>query len=169
MVPSSRFLVAKMLKQIPINDAKVIVELGPGTGVFTEKIIQEMGADTQLIVIELNDHFFKTLSLKIKHPNVHLKHDSAEQIHQILNDLQLQKADIIISSLPLAMFPTDLRLSILNAIRANLQPIGYFVQFQYSLQAYRLLKKSFKKVQLDFTPLNFPPAFIYTCRFGEEE
>ena len=166
MAPSSRFLAAKMLNHVPIKEAKVIIELGPGTGVFTEKIIQKMGADTQLIVIELNDHFYEALAHKIQHPNVHLIHDSAEQIHQILNDLQLEKADLIISSLPLAMFPSELRHAILDAARENLRPKGHFVQFQYSLQAHSLLKKCFHKVKLDFTPFIFPPGFIYTCTFG---
>lgn len=166
MAPSSRFLAAKMLNHVPIKDAKVIIELGPGTGVFTEKIIQKMGSETQLIVIELNDHFYENLQAKIQHPNVHLVHDSAEQIQQILSDLNLEKADLIISSLPLAMFPSELRHNILDAARDNLLPKGHFVQFQYSLQAHSMLKKFFRNVKLDFTPFNFPPAFIYTCTFG---
>ena len=38
MTPSSRFLMDKMLKNIDFKKSKLIVELGPGTGVFTEKI-----------------------------------------------------------------------------------------------------------------------------------
>ena len=39
LAPSSRFLAAKMLNHLPIEKASIIVELGPGTGVFTDKII----------------------------------------------------------------------------------------------------------------------------------
>ena len=40
---------------------------------------------------------------------------------------------------------------------------GVYVQFQYSLNAHKLLKKKFNKVTLDFTPINMPPAFVYRC------
>ncbi len=163
MIPSSRFLAAKMLNHIPINDSKVIVELGPGTGVFTEKIIKKLGENTQLIVIELNDDFFKALKEKIIHPNIHLKHDSADQIVHYLNELGFEKADLIISSLPLANFPTELRNRLLLNAKKCLASDGKFVQFQYSVQSLRAFKRIFNTVKVNFTPLNFPPAFVYTC------
>jgi len=163
LAPSSRFLASKMLNHLPLKEAKIIIELGPGTGVFTEKIIEKMGAETQLIVIELNDTFFEALEKKISHKNVHLKHGSAEEISKYLKELGFEKADLIISSLPLAVFPSTLRLTILSAIKTHLSQAGQFVQFQYSLQSRRALKKIFTSVKLKFTPLNFPPAFVYTC------
>lgn len=163
LAPSSRFLAAKMLDHVPIKDAKVIVELGPGTGVFTNKILEKMGADTQLIVIELNDDFFNALDKKLNHPNLHLKHDSADQIGHFINELGFEKADVIISSLPLANFPSDLRNKLLITARKFLADQGKFVQFQYSLQSRKALKKVFNSVKLNFTALNLPPAFVYTC------
>jgi phospholipid N-methyltransferase len=166
MAPSSRFLAAKMLNHLPIKESKIIIELGPGTGVFTEKIIEKMGADTQLIVVELNDTFYEALHKKIDHKNVHLKHGSAEEISKYLKELGFEKADLIISSLPLAVFTSILRLNILNAVKKHLNQEGQFVQFQYSLQSRRAIKKIFTSVKLNFTPLNFPPAFVYTCSNG---
>jgi len=163
MAPSSRFLAAKMLDHLPIKEAKIIIELGPGTGVFTEKIIKKMGTDTQLIVIELNDSFFHSLVKKINNKNVHLKHGSAENIGNYLSELGVDRADLIISSLPLAVIPSPIRQSVLKAIKKNLKEEGQFVQFQYSLQSRSALKQIFSSVKLNFTPFNFPPAFIYTC------
>lgn len=163
MTPSSRFLAAKMLNHIPINDAKVIVELGPGTGVFTEKILEMLGEQTQLIVIELNDDFFNSLKEKLSHPNLHLKHDSADQIAHYLKELGFEKADLIISSLPLANFPAELRNRLLLTAKNCLAKDGKFVQFQYSLQSFKTLKRVFQSVKVDFTAFNFPPAFVYTC------
>ena len=39
IMPSWRFLVKKIVRKINFSKDKVIVELGPGTGVFTYKII----------------------------------------------------------------------------------------------------------------------------------
>jgi len=163
MAPSSRFLASKMLNHLPINESKVIIELGPGTGVFTEKIIEKMGTNTQLIVVELNDSFFKALEQKINNKNVHLKHGSAEHIDDFLKEIGFEKADLIISSLPLAMIPREIRMNILASVQKNLNKNGQFVQFQYSLQSRKALKQLFKSVKLKFTPFNFPPAFVYTC------
>jgi phosphatidylethanolamine/phosphatidyl-N-methylethanolamine N-methyltransferase len=166
MAPSSRFLAAKMLNHLPIKESKIIIELGPGTGVFTEKIIEKMGPDTQLIVVELNDTFFEALHKKIDHKNVHLKHGSATEISNYLKELGLEKADLIISSLPLAVIPTEIRQLILSEVKTHLNNQGQFVQFQYSLQSRRALKKIFSSVKLNYTPFNFPPAFVYTCSNG---
>ena len=163
IIPSSKFLAAKMLNHIPFKNIKLIIELGPGTGIFTEKIIQKLDSTTQLIVLELNKEFYKELKENISLPNVHIKEASADKIGEIMLELGFKKADIIISSLPLANFSVKLRNSILEVVKESLNDNGSFIQFQYSLNAYKSLKKLFPTVKLDYTVLNFPPAFVYTC------
>ena len=163
MVPSSKYLAAKMLDHIRFKNTKLIIELGPGTGIFTEKIIQKLDVTTQLIVLELNSEFYQELKAKICHTNVHIKEASADKIGEIMLELGFEKADIIISSLPLANFSAKLRNSILEVVKESLNENGSFIQFQYSLNAYKNLKKLFPVVKLNFTALNFPPAFVYTC------
>jgi phospholipid N-methyltransferase len=163
VLPSSRFLSKKMLRPIQFKEAKVIVELGPGTGVFTKELLSNISSSCQLVVIELNDAFFTDLHKKFQAPNLHLVHSSATDITQILQDLKLPKADYILSSLPLSNFPTELRQSILEAIKENLKVDGKMIQFQYTRGLQKLYRAHFKQVQTDYTALNFPPAFIYTC------
>jgi phospholipid N-methyltransferase len=95
MTPSSRFLAAKMLNHIPIKEAKVVVELGPGTGVFTEKIISKLGPNARLLVFELNEQFYEALKVKIKDPRVTLIHDSAEKIEDYLKNNNLLFSDLL--------------------------------------------------------------------------
>ena len=163
ILPSSKFLAAKMLNHIPLENTKLIIELGPGTGIFTEKIIEKIGASTHLIVLELNTDFCKELKAKINLPNVHIKEASADKIGEIMKQIGFEKADIIISTLPLANFSEELRNSILEIVHESLNEKGSFIQFQYSLNAFKNLKKLFTVVKLNFTALNFPPAFVYTC------
>ena len=66
--PSSRFLGEKMLCNIDFSKEKIIVELGPGTGVFTDMIINRMAPDAKLLVFELNDNFFESLNERISDP-----------------------------------------------------------------------------------------------------
>ena len=70
ILPSSKFLAAKMLNHIPLENTKLIIELGPGTGIFTQKIIEKIDASTHLIVLELNPELCKDLKAKINLPNV---------------------------------------------------------------------------------------------------
>lgn len=164
MAPSSRFLAQKMLENIDFTKARVIIELGPGTGVFTDRILKEMHEDAKLLVFELNDNFCNSLKNRISDPRVIIIHDSAEKIEFYLNENNLGKADVVISSLPLANFPKDLRNSILQASNNSLTNVGKYIQFQYSLQSKRHIKKFFPEMSINFTPLNFPPAFVYTCK-----
>jgi phospholipid N-methyltransferase len=163
VAPSSRFLAHKMLNHLPLSTAKVIVELGPGNGVFTKRIIKEMGENTQLIVIELNDLFYEELSSTIQDPRVHIFHDSANKIGDFIKQIGQDKADIIISSLPLANFPEDIKTDLLDSIHNSLDEKGTFVQFQYSLQSKKAIKKRFVKTKITYTPFNIPPAFVYSC------
>lgn len=163
IVPSSRFLSRKMLQPIAFDKAKVIVELGPGTGVFTKELIKQMHPRTQLVVIELNEAFYQILNHQLTTSNIHVIHGSAADIGLALKQLNLPKADYILSSLPLSNFPVNLRNDILTEIQRNLNKEGKLIQFQYSRGLRKLYNAFFQKVSIDYTVMNFPPAFVYTC------
>lgn len=163
MSPSSRYLAHKMLKNIDFKKAKVLVELGPGTGVFTKKILAAMNPDAKLLVFELNDNFYNNLKEEISDERMTLIHDSAEFIQKYLKESELLYTDYVISSLPLANFPNKVKSNILNASYDSLKNQGKYIQFQYSLNARKFLEERFESVHIAFTPLNFPPAFVYTC------
>ena len=64
LMPSSRFLVKKMCRKIDFSTATNIIELGPGTGVFTKEILNMARKDAKIFVFELNEDFFELLSQK---------------------------------------------------------------------------------------------------------
>lgn len=164
VAPSSKFLSQKMLSTLPIEQCKLIVELGPGTGVFTEQIMARKPSDCTFLVIELNDSFYRELSSKYLTDGVEVIHDSAGNLQQILADRSLGKCDLIVSSIPLAILSKELQNTIIETSANCLEPKGSFVQFQYSLQAKKILSQYFSQVGIRFTALNFPPAFVYTCK-----
>lgn len=164
MSPSSRFLAKKMLESIDFQKARVIVELGPGTGVFTRRMLEQLRPDGIMLVFELNDSFMTMLQKEFKDPRVHLIHDSAEKIGEYLEKHGLKEADAVVSSLPLANFPDELRSRILKESHKVMNDQSLYVQFQYSLNAKKAIKALFRSVDITFTAVNFPPAFVYTCR-----
>ena len=90
-------------------------------------------------------------------------HDSAEKIGDYLQKHNFEKADHIISSLPLSMFSLELKEDILQNATQFLSDRGQFLQFQYAPFDYKRLKKHFRKVKMNFSIRNFPPAFVYRC------
>ncbi len=161
--PSTRFLAEKMLENIDFSKAKLIVELGPGTGVFTDLILDRMSEDARLVVFELNDKFYNALKKRIDDPRAQIVHDSAEYISKYLTDQEQNKCDAVVSALPLMMFPDELRSAVVDASYSAMHKKGKFIQFQYSLQSKKYLQAIFKTVDVTFTIKNFPPAFVYTC------
>ncbi len=164
MVPSSRFLSRKMLDDLNLDKAECIVELGPGTGVITDIIIDKMGPETKLLIIELNPTFYKNLQKRVKDNRITIKQGSATDIGTFLREADLPKADYIISSLPLAALQSMIRKRIILQSKNQLKDNGQFIQYQYTLQSLQLLKKAFEKVVVRHCILNVPPAFVYKCQ-----
>src|SRR4026209_2837609 len=52
LIPSSRFLIQGVLKQIDWERAGVVVEYGPGVGTFTTEILRRMRPDATLAAFE---------------------------------------------------------------------------------------------------------------------
>lgn len=161
VAPSSRFLSKEIMKRVAWQSAKTIVELGPGTGVFTKAILRKKRADALFIAIERDAHFRRLLQERF--PSVLVKQE-ALHLNQYLQELQIDQVDVIISGLPFAVFPEELRTEILTEVYEALAPKGVFITFQYSLQLHKELRQRFSQVEIAFTALNIPPAFIYICR-----
>lgn len=161
--PSSIFLARKMVAPIDFTKARVIVELGPGTGIFTKEILKNMHPDAKLFVFETQKSFCDMIQKEINDSRMVLINDSAEHVMRHLQQYGADKADYTVSSIPFTVIPTSIKGAILSEAVKSLKPGGLFIQFQYSLNAHKLLKSHFRQVKLDFTPMNIPPAFIYKC------
>ncbi len=160
VVPSSAALTAKMLAPIDFTRARLIVELGPGTGVFTRALLSHMHPEAHLLALETNSNFRNHLR-KIADPRLRVSGQSAIDLINMLTD---SKADYIVSGIPLTLLTATEKHRLLIGVRDCLSLEGIFTQFQYSLESYGTLKSIFPKVDLTFTPWNVPPAFVYTCR-----
>lgn len=161
VAPSSRFLVKKMCDKIDFEQADVIVELGPGTGVFTTELLARSKKNARIFVFELNDEFFKLLQKKFTDPRIILVNESAEFMDKVLREHGVDQADAILSSLPLAVIPDAIRKRIIIKAYDILRTNGVYVQYQYSLNAKKLIKMKFENLKMAFSTINIPPAFIY--------
>lgn len=163
ILPSSRFLALKMISYINFNNNSIIVELGPGNGVFTDKIIERMSEKSILILFEINKSFFIELDKKYSSfENVFIINDSAENIKYWLDKLGLNYADYIISGIPFSSLPSSMVKDIFKSIKESLSKTGRFITFQYSSFKKKLFLKEFSNVHTDHVLRNFPPAYVLT-------
>jgi phospholipid N-methyltransferase len=163
LMPSSRFLVKRILSKIDYTNSKLIVEFGPGNGNITKEILKRIAPSATLVCFEVNDVFYNELK-KIDNKQLVVLNTSAEDIEQEIEKLGFKKVDHFISSLPLSMLPKELSITIIENSYKVLKDNGRFVQFQYTTQFLKQFKEIFnKKVKLDFETLNIPPAFLYIC------
>jgi len=164
VTPSSKYLIKKCLKHIAFDKAKVIVEFGMGNGCITEEILKKCGENTILISFELNKKFCDYCTDKFKHKkSLKIYNQSAFDFQYWLAQNNILEVDYFISSLPISIFEKSKTAALLENAKKFLKEEGNFIQYQYSLNNQRLIKSVFKKVSVDFTVLNMPPAFIYNC------
>ncbi len=164
LFPSSKYLGKRMLQHVTMSDGVCIVELGAGTGAFTEMIISRLPERSRLVVLEINPAMAKHLRERITDSRVIIIEGNATDLSFHLAQNGLEKPDYIISGLPLGNFSHALRESILVAIHESLSDRGLYIQFQYFLASLKHIRSMFDTKVLSYEYRNLPPAFVYGCK-----
>jgi phosphatidylethanolamine/phosphatidyl-N-methylethanolamine N-methyltransferase len=114
-----------------VADGQVILELGPGTGVFTRELLRRF-PHARVVVIEVNDVFASRLAATM--PAVTVVTGCASRLDEHLATLGLTSADVaaVVSGLPLLSLPGDLPGRVLTSVGVALRPGRRYVQFTYS-------------------------------------
>ncbi|HEX5459086.1 MAG TPA: rRNA adenine N-6-methyltransferase family protein [Steroidobacteraceae bacterium] len=166
IVPSSRFLIKELLQPIDWNQARVIVEYGPGVGVITAEILRRMRSDAILVAIEMNPDFVTHLRSALPDERLKVVEDSAESVGEILERFGHGKANYIISGIPFSTISAAVRERILRNTSEALAPGGAFLVFQFSTRVLEDLQRVFHYVRRKFEPLNVLPAHLFFCQLG---
>jgi phospholipid N-methyltransferase len=164
LIPSSRFLVNKVLGEVDWPEARVFLEYGPGVGTFTTEILRRMRPDAVLVVLETNADFVGFLRRKVTDDRLHVVHGSAADADSVLARLELSHADYVISGIPYTTMPGEVRDIILRKTHQVLHPDGAFLVYQFTRAVLPYLQQVFRKVHQDFEPLNVMPARLFYCR-----
>src|SRR6476646_59488 len=82
LIPSSRFLVERLLRKVDWKRARTIVEYGPGVGTITAHILARMSPNTRLVVFEMNEDFVHYLKRSFPDPRLHVLHGSAKNVQR---------------------------------------------------------------------------------------
>lgn len=156
---SSRFLCRGAIRHVDFQQAKLIVELGAGDGVITKHILEHMRPDARLIAFEVNSRFCDQLRA-IGDERLIVAEDSAEKLSVYVHQLGAKEVDCIVSAIPFVALPKELGQRIVSECCRYLRMGGKFIQVHYSLLAKPLYEGVFGNVDVNFVPLNVPPAFV---------
>jgi phospholipid N-methyltransferase len=163
IIPSSRFLVHDLMRQIDWNRAKVLVEYGPGVGNITAEVLKRMRPDARMVVFETNDDFVGFLREAIPDPRLTVVHGSAADVGHVLQELGLDQADYVISGIPFSTMPPEVGEAIVRSTREALRPGGRFLVYQFSREVQRFLRREFNEIREAFEPFSILPARLYYC------
>ena len=163
LIPSSRFLIKQLLRDVRWNDVRVIVEYGPGVGTISGEILKRMRPDAKLIVFEINDDFVKVMRNRFRDPRLHVMHRSAAEVRDALRELGLESADCAVAGIPFSIMKEEDRQAVIRNTHASLRPGGSFLVYQFSSRVRADLEKIFGPVRKGFEPLNILPARLFHC------
>ncbi len=170
VAPSSPWLSRATVGNVDWAKARVIVELGAGTGPITRAIAERVRPETRVIVNERDADFAAILRERFGSlANFEVVEGDARDLAAILADRGIDKVDHVISGLPVPSFPKDLQNDLMRVVRQVLAPEGTYNQITELALVYRgLYRRYFEDVKFVFEPRNFPPAGAYDCRKPKE-
>ncbi|MFK8113580.1 MAG: class I SAM-dependent methyltransferase [Rubripirellula sp.] len=170
IAPSSPGLVDAMVDWFDWETARGVVEFGPGTGVFTESILQRLHPDAKFFAIERAADLAETTRQRC--PTATVIEDSVVNVVDLCRQQSVSEVNAIVCGLPWASFSDGLQSEIMEAILEILPPGGQFATFAYwqgvvlpaGIRFSRRLQKTFSSVERSHTVWrNLPPAFVYRC------
>ncbi len=171
VAPSSRTLAREMVREVAFSPASRIVELGPGTGVFTQEVIERLPHGGKFLTIDIDPEFCRLLAARWT--SLDCECGSAADLPAIIAARGWPDVDHILSGLPFASLPAALSRSILDAVQSCLRPGGQFTTFQY-IHAYPTPPAAAFRRDMDarFGAMvsrravyrNLPPAFVLSWR-----
>jgi phospholipid N-methyltransferase len=164
LIPSSRFLVQRLLDQVDWGRAGTIVEYGPGVGTFTGEILRRLKPDGSLVAIDTNRDFARYLARHLRDDRLHVVEGSAADAEDNLRQRGLGRADYVISGIPYSTMDPGLREQILRNTHDLLQPDGAFLVYQFTRAVLPYLRQVFPHVHQEFEPRNIMPARLFYCR-----
>lgn len=160
VVPSSQFLINRVIKAMDLRRVDLIVEYGAAEGVMTRIILEKMPASARLVSVELNSKLFASLK-NISDPRLTVVQGDVRQIDKILAAAP-GTVDVIVSGIPFAFLKGRERHELMLKTSELLKDGGRFVAYQVTTHLIGMLEDYFSKVKTQFEIRNLPPHFVFT-------
>jgi phosphatidylethanolamine/phosphatidyl-N-methylethanolamine N-methyltransferase len=160
IAPSSPALARAIAREIDPSVAGPVLELGPGTGVVTEALIERGIAAERITAIEYDPDFARLVSQRF--PKVHVVRGDAFDLTKTLGDGEPFAG--IVSGLPLLNHPIERRHALIEGALMRLKPGAPYVQFSYGTRPPIEAPAGSTVKRTALILLNLPPARVWVYR-----
>jgi ornithine lipid N-methyltransferase len=166
VAPSSRWLSRTTVGNVDWERARVLVELGAGTGPITRVIAERARPECRVVIVERDPDFARLLRQRFQdRANLEIVEADVRDLATILADRGISRVDHVISGLPVPSFPVDLQHGLFRAVGTILREEGTYNQItEIPWIFWRFYRKYFEHVDFTFEPRNLPPGGAYFCR-----
>lgn len=131
IAPSSRELATAMARLVPPESTAAVIELGGGTGVITQALLDAGVSAKRLIVVERDEALHALLTKRFR--DVRILLGDAADLRALLEPLGVAQVGAVVSGLPLLAMRESVRDRIIESSFALLAPGAPFIQFTYGL------------------------------------
>lgn len=160
VIPSSRYLEKRIVEACAVQDAKLVVELGPGTGGTTQALLQALPADAKLLAIDVESEFVQMLNA-FGDDRLVAHCGRAEDIASILTEHGLPAPDVVVSGIPFSTISHAQGEEIIRRVWQSLKPGGKFVAYQFRDRVAMLGRKLLGAPTSRLELRNVPPMRVY--------
>ena len=163
-VPSQGFLITKMIAPVPPDYSGQILELGAGNGALTLRLAAKC-PKARILACEINPALAQVTRQNLRtagiSDRVEVISDSAEHVLSERTRKGMDKADYVLSGIPLGNLGRERTSTLIEKISRSLKDRGMYIQFQYSLLDRKKIQTRFPRLRTVPVFLNFPPAVVY--------
>ena len=165
-----------MLSSLPVERARRVVELGPGTGVFTRQLLDQMPAEGRLLAFEINQSFTNYLHENLHDPRLEIVNACAGSAGDELQRRGWGRVDVVVASLGFGFMSDEKGHEIFAGLTPFMDKDSVFSLFQYAhrmkyldgrfsrFDVTDLLAEHFRRIDRRTVWRNLPPAFVFDCR-----
>jgi len=168
LAPSGRELARRVAAAVG-RDARTVVELGGGTGVITQALLERGIAPERLLVLERNPELHAHREERF--PGVEVARADAFDLVDVVarsRTFVAGEIDGVASGLGMLTMARDDQRRLLQAAFEVLRPAGRFVQFTYApaspVSKDLRVELGLEARRASWSLLNLPPAFVYVVR-----
>jgi len=158
IIPSSRAASAGMVQSVDFSRIDTIVELGPGTGVFTQEVLRRCKSDTKILLIEIERSYVKLLKRKFG-DRVIVEYASAHHLDELMAKHGIARPDLVLSGLP--FMEREIGKVLFASIKQHTDRGTIYRFFTYMPPVMKHVYRELPVRKLSFILKNFPPFWVY--------
>ena len=162
IMPSSRALAKAIARQIDPARPGPVLELGPGTGVLTQAVLERGVAPGRLTLVEFDPDMAAFLTGHFA--GVDVIEGDAFDLGRTLGPKVREPFSAIISGIPLLNFPMARRRIFMEGVCRLLAPGAPLIQFSYGTHAPVVPSPDYSVTRAAMVWANLPPARVWVYR-----